>query len=35
MKQLEIYLDKDIDTELIKSKKIAVIGLVLKVMDNL
>ncbi len=26
MKQLEIYLDKDIDTELIKSKKIAVIG---------
>lgn len=26
MKQLEIYLDKDIDTELIKLKKIAVIG---------
>ena len=26
MKQLEIYLDKDIDTELIKSKKVAVIG---------
>lgn len=26
MKQLEIYLDKDIDTDLIKSKKIAVIG---------
>ena len=26
MKQLEIYLDKDVDTELIKSKKIAVIG---------
>lgn len=26
MKQLEIYLDKDIDKELIKSKKIAVIG---------